>query len=234
MSIIAVKNWERFQHYKDRDPPWIKLYRDVLTSESWVLGTDASRLVQIAITLLAARYQNATPNNFSLIKKVCSLDCSKNEFDKAIVHLTQMNFLEIQQLPSESKVVAHLASNTLATCPSDARLQEAEQSRAETEAEQRGGASRPATYLSADFELTEARMAVAITHRLDPKLTFDNFTSYWKAASGQKARKRNWDAAWSYWCGNQFSKPNGSGRVQPRIPKTADQIEAEEAARAQH
>jgi hypothetical protein len=50
---FAICNWERFQHYKDRDPPWVKLYRDLLTSESWVLGTDLSRVVQIASTLLA-------------------------------------------------------------------------------------------------------------------------------------------------------------------------------------
>jgi hypothetical protein len=25
-----VKNWKRFQHYKDRKPPWIKLYHDLL------------------------------------------------------------------------------------------------------------------------------------------------------------------------------------------------------------
>jgi hypothetical protein len=27
---IRIKNWERFQHFKDRRPPWIKLYRDII------------------------------------------------------------------------------------------------------------------------------------------------------------------------------------------------------------
>jgi hypothetical protein len=76
VSTIAVKNWEKFQHYADRDPTWIKLYRDVLTTEAWVLGTDVSRLLQIAITLLAARYKNAIPNQWPLIKKVACLDFS--------------------------------------------------------------------------------------------------------------------------------------------------------------
>jgi hypothetical protein len=25
-----VKDWTKFQHFKDRRPPWIKLYRDIL------------------------------------------------------------------------------------------------------------------------------------------------------------------------------------------------------------
>src|SRR6201999_2272789 len=57
LKYISIKGWDRFQHYTDRDPPWVKLYRDLLTSESWVLGTDTSRLVQVASILLAARYK---------------------------------------------------------------------------------------------------------------------------------------------------------------------------------
>jgi hypothetical protein len=107
MSTISIKNWEKFQHYSDRDPTWIKLYRDVLTTEAWVLGTDISRLLQIAITLLAARYKNSIPNHFDLIKKVASLDFSEPQFKKALKHLSDENFLEIQCLE-------HSASTALA------------------------------------------------------------------------------------------------------------------------
>jgi hypothetical protein len=30
---IVVKNWDRFQHYKNRNPPWIKLYTDIGADE---------------------------------------------------------------------------------------------------------------------------------------------------------------------------------------------------------
>lgn len=131
-STISVKNWDRFQHYKDRDPPWIKLYRDMLTSESWVLGTDISRLVQIAITLLAARYQNDIPNQFPLLKKVASFDFTEKQFNKAVEFLASVNFLEIKGVTSASNGLAHGASIMLATCNT-----ETEQSRAEGETEQR-------------------------------------------------------------------------------------------------
>lgn len=45
---IRVKNWERFQHYKNRRPPWIKLYRDLLDDPHWhALSGDASKLLSM-------------------------------------------------------------------------------------------------------------------------------------------------------------------------------------------
>lgn len=32
---LHVKNWESFQHYKDRNPPWIKLYRTLLNDRNF-------------------------------------------------------------------------------------------------------------------------------------------------------------------------------------------------------
>jgi hypothetical protein len=33
--MLRIKNWKRFQHFKDRRPPWIKLYRDILDDLEW-------------------------------------------------------------------------------------------------------------------------------------------------------------------------------------------------------
>lgn len=32
---FKIKNWEKFQHFKDRTPPWIKLYRNLLDDPDW-------------------------------------------------------------------------------------------------------------------------------------------------------------------------------------------------------
>jgi hypothetical protein len=44
-----VKSWGDFQHFKDRTPPWIKLYRDILNDPDWhdLSGDDAKSLVMI-------------------------------------------------------------------------------------------------------------------------------------------------------------------------------------------
>lgn len=130
MTVLAIVGWDKYQHYKDRDPPWVKLYRDLLTSESWVLGTDSSRLLQVASILLAARYTNKIPFRWALLKKVASLDMSEREFKTAVEHLVEHNFLEYQQVTTDDKPVVQSASTTLATCTSEA---EQRQSRAEAE-----------------------------------------------------------------------------------------------------
>lgn len=96
-GYISLQGWERLQHYKDRDPTWVKLYQNLLTSESWVLGTDISRLVQVASMLLAARYTNKIPYRWDLIKKVAGLECSEKQFEEAIRHLESTSFLTIQR-----------------------------------------------------------------------------------------------------------------------------------------
>ena len=50
-----VKNWTMFQHYRDRNPPWIKLHFSLLSSHDWVMLDDASRVLAISIMLIASR-----------------------------------------------------------------------------------------------------------------------------------------------------------------------------------
>ena len=50
-----VKNWRQFQHYKDRNPPWIKLHFSMLSSADWVVLDDRSRVLAVACMLIASR-----------------------------------------------------------------------------------------------------------------------------------------------------------------------------------
>lgn len=152
MKVLAVKNWERFQHYKDRDPPWVKLYRDLLTSESWVLGTDLSRVVQVASTLLAPRYENKIPYRFDLLKQVMTLKCTEGAFKKAVDYLVESKFLEIQEVTEQTKVVEQSASKTLATCTTETEQRREDQSREETEQKQNGHQSALPTDVTGVFE----------------------------------------------------------------------------------
>jgi len=55
VTHLSIRNWEKFQHYKDRNPPWIKLHFELLTSEDWVVLDDASRVLAVACMLVASR-----------------------------------------------------------------------------------------------------------------------------------------------------------------------------------
>lgn len=69
MSFFRVKNFEKFQHYKDRSPPWIKLYNELLDDYDFGLLPDASKMHLIAIWLLASRSDNKIPYDPSWVAK---------------------------------------------------------------------------------------------------------------------------------------------------------------------
>lgn len=52
--MIKVPSWRKFQHYKDRSPAWIKLYRSTLNDRHIASLDDFSFRVLIAIWLLAS------------------------------------------------------------------------------------------------------------------------------------------------------------------------------------
>ena len=49
MSGYKIKNWKEFQHFKDRTPPWIKLYKSILDDPEWhsLDPKDAKHLVML-------------------------------------------------------------------------------------------------------------------------------------------------------------------------------------------
>lgn len=60
-AYLRVKDFGRLQHYKDRNPPWIKLYNSLLDDYAFGCLPDASKWLAIGITLLASRYENQVP-----------------------------------------------------------------------------------------------------------------------------------------------------------------------------
>jgi len=57
-----VKNWKKFQHFKDRRPPWIKLYRDLLDDLEWFELDATSSKHLINLWLIASEYEGKLPS----------------------------------------------------------------------------------------------------------------------------------------------------------------------------
>jgi hypothetical protein len=55
---MKIKNWSKFQHFKDRRPPWIKLYRDLLDDMQWHELDPLSSKVLVTLWLLASEDQD--------------------------------------------------------------------------------------------------------------------------------------------------------------------------------
>ncbi len=88
--FYQIRNWSQFQHYHDRNPPWIKLHYDLLSSADWVsLRDDASRTLAIACMLIASRHEGKIPDS-AYVERVAYLN-SKPNFKP----LVEVGFLDV-------------------------------------------------------------------------------------------------------------------------------------------
>lgn len=113
MKTFSVKNWDTFQHYKNRRPIWIKLYNDLLDDYHFNCLPDASRWQLVAIWLLASRYENRIPADAEWLQKTTQ---SAEPFDLQI--LSDKGFITIE-------------SDVLADCQQNACLEKRESKRRE-------------------------------------------------------------------------------------------------------
>ena len=60
--ILKPKNWDKFQHYKDRCPPWIKLHRDLLNDRAYMNLPIASKAIAPLLWLLASESKDGSFN----------------------------------------------------------------------------------------------------------------------------------------------------------------------------
>ena len=51
---MRIKNWHKFQHFKDRRPPWIKLYRELLDDPEWFELSPRNCKILVMLWLLAS------------------------------------------------------------------------------------------------------------------------------------------------------------------------------------
>lgn len=95
MERLRVKNWEQFQHYKDRNPPWIKLHKTLLDDREYHRLPDASRALAPCIWLLASESKDGSiahdPETIAF-----RLRRSVKEIESAIRPLVSAGFLIVE------------------------------------------------------------------------------------------------------------------------------------------
>jgi hypothetical protein len=60
---FRIRNFERFQHYKDRNPPWIRLYGGLWRDRAFFRLPDVVKAHLIGLFALAARLDNRIPED---------------------------------------------------------------------------------------------------------------------------------------------------------------------------
>jgi hypothetical protein len=210
---IRVVNWEQFQHYKHRNPPWIKLYGEMLSSRTWVTLDDSSRVLAFAILMLAARHENKVPMDAAYIKRVAYLNSDPN-----FSGLVETYFIEIVD-----------ASNVLAPCPhnaSDLHPNALPETETETEKRQREGARAPrsrSTQLPDSFQPNETHKRLALQLGVNLDGCFPAFCDYHKSKG---STFKEWDRALNTWLRRQPQFKHGGTNGNRAKQRQADNLAA--------
>jgi len=203
-DYLAVRNWDEFQQYKDRDPKWIKLHRDILTNYEFEHLTEVQQLHLVKIWLLASKLENKIPNDAVWIARQIG---AKSKVDTK--QLITSGFLVLY------KSVQNCTEMYLET-----------ETETETETEREGARTR-ASRLQKDWQPTEADVKYCRTKRPDlhPPAVAENFRDYWISKPGTAGTKLDWSATWRGWVRNEKQQRANVAPLADIISPTHDRID---------
>ena len=110
---MQIKNWSKFQHFKDRRPPWIKLHREMLDQRDINQISDCAFRVLVGLWLIASEDEAKEGNlppiediEFKLRIEKAKLIKAINELDSFLIHddITAISEEYPHDEPEERKV----------------------------------------------------------------------------------------------------------------------------------
>lgn len=77
---MIISGWDKWQCFrKDRGtPPWIKIYRNLMSNEQWVSLTDSEKGQLVSIWILGADKNGSIPDSPVMIQRMAMLDSKPN------------------------------------------------------------------------------------------------------------------------------------------------------------
>lgn len=116
-----IRNWDEYQAYKHRNPPWVRLYNSLLTSRDWVRSDNDARTLMIVLILLASRDGGYVVNDPEYIALEGRLSVAM--VVQKVPELVQLGFLECdKRLKSKAiraSICTHLYPNAGTDTESD-------------------------------------------------------------------------------------------------------------------
>lgn len=95
-TVLVVKNFARYQHYRDRNPPWIKLYTALLADVTFMSLLEVSRYHLMACWIVASRSDGVLPDDARVLSRLIGADTPVN-----VEELVSSGFLKRQQADSK-------------------------------------------------------------------------------------------------------------------------------------
>jgi hypothetical protein len=111
-QFFRIRNWEKFQHYKKMNPPWIRLYQSLLRDRAYQKLSDTSRSHLVGLFIIASQSGNHIPADQVWLKHEL---CTKTAID--LKTLSASGWIQYES-EDASKVLAE--TEMLARCKQDA------------------------------------------------------------------------------------------------------------------
>jgi hypothetical protein len=83
---MKIKNWTKFQHFKDRRPPWVKLYRDILDDLEWHELDPLAAKVLVMLWLIASEDDGRIPDTKTLAFRLRLTEIKTKEIVSKLSH----------------------------------------------------------------------------------------------------------------------------------------------------
>jgi hypothetical protein len=203
---MKIKHWKKFQHFKDRRPPWVKLYRDILDDLQWHELDPLAAKVLVMLWLIASEDEGRIPDTKTLAFRLRLTEIKTKEVVNKLSH-----WLEQDDIDVISDGYQHDLPET--------------ERETEKETEKKMLGKRLANDFS--FPLEWEQFCKVTRPELHPTRTFDQFKDYWIAQAGQKGVKLDWFATWRNWVRNTNTpktNPADIGRVTVPPSKEPDPV----------
>lgn len=209
VDYIRIRNWEKFQHYKDRSPPWIKLHRSILRDYEFSRLSDASKLLAFCLMPIAAEQNNRIPCDVEWLKRETGIK-GKIQLEP----LQAIGFIDVE----------HNASDSLLGRKQDAMPEtEKRRDREETEKRRGDGASR-----RCPPDWSPNRELILQMAEECPNVDQDFELAQIRDTEFPKPRK-DWNAVYRKWMRKEQKKAQQDGK-----PNRFDQIQANLARQTGH
>jgi hypothetical protein len=85
---MRIKNWSKHQHFKDRSPPWIKLYRDILDDPDWHDLDGETAKVLVSLWLIASEDETHNGQLPDLRRLAFRLRIKESQLNQALTKLS--------------------------------------------------------------------------------------------------------------------------------------------------
>lgn len=76
-KFLSIKNFEKYQHFKKANPPWVKLYRSLLTDREFIRLPTSCKYLYIGLITLASEGCNRVPNDIHFISHRLAMNHSE-------------------------------------------------------------------------------------------------------------------------------------------------------------